>query len=130
MDKTNEFSFILKPSRHGVGVFATHDIKKGTYLRLFGDEENTGDVSIVRQKADVPEFFRTYCVDRGNEMRCPADFGCMEMGWYLNHSKTPNAFHKDYEFYAARDISAGEEITVDYNTFEESGDGKEEYYNR
>lgn len=41
LDKTDEFSFILKPSEYGIGVFATHNIKKDTYLRLFGKEKNT-----------------------------------------------------------------------------------------
>ena len=61
-------------------------------------------------------------------MRCPKDFGCMEIGWYLNHSKTPNAYHRNYEYYALRDIKTGEEITVDYNTLEEPEEAKENYY--
>ena len=39
MKKTTEFSFILKPSKYGVGVFATHNIAKGTYLRLFNEKD-------------------------------------------------------------------------------------------
>lgn len=128
MNKTSEFSFILKPSKYGVGVFAAHDISKGVHLRLFGDEDKMGDVSVLRKKTDIPEFFREYCVDRGDEMRCPADFGCMEMGWFLNHSKDPNAYHKNYEFYAMRDIFEGEEITINYNSLEEPEDSKESYY--
>ncbi len=126
--KTTEFSFVLKNSHYGIGVFAVHDIKAGTYLRVFGDEDNEGDVSIVRKKEDVPEFFRSYCVDRGNTMMCPKDFGCMEVGWHINHSKTPNTHHHNYEFFALRDIKAGEEITIDYNTLEESDEAKEEFY--
>ena len=38
--KTTEFSFILKPAKHGIGVFATHNIKIKTFLRLFGDKNN------------------------------------------------------------------------------------------
>ena len=34
---TNEFSFVLKGTQYGVGVFAVHDIQKGSHLRLFGD---------------------------------------------------------------------------------------------
>jgi SET domain-containing protein len=129
METTNEFSFVLKPSVHGIGVFAAHDIMAETYLRLFGNEDKTNDVSVIRNKKDVPEFFRTYCVDRGEELLCPADFGCMELGWHVNHSSTPNAHHKNYEFYALRDIKAGEEITINYNTLEEPDNSKEEYYN-
>ena len=128
-NKTTEFSFILKPAEHGIGVFAVHDIKAETYLRLFGDEENEKiDVSVIRKKEDVPKFFQQFCVGRGDTLRCPKDFGCMEVGWYLNHSKTPNTYHKNYEYYAIRDIKAGEEITINYNTLEEPKAAKENYY--
>jgi len=108
--------------------FAVHDIKAGTYLRLFGGETETTDVLVLRNKENVPEFFRQYCIDRSETLLCPKDFGCMEVGWYLNHSKTPNAYHRNYNFYALRDIKAGEEITVNYNTLEEPEEAKEDYY--
>jgi hypothetical protein len=127
-NKTTEFSFILKAAKYGVGVFATHDIKKGTYLRLF-NEENV-EVSRLRNKKDVPEVFQEYCVDRGDMLLCPSDFGHMEVGWYLNHSKDPNAYHKDYNYYALRDIKEGEEIIIDYNTLEEPEESKKEYYSK
>ncbi len=128
-NKTTEFSFILKTTEHGIGVFAVHDIKAETYLRLFGDEKNEkNDVSVIRKKEGVPKFFQQFCVSRGDTLRCPKDFGCMEVGWYLNHSKTPNAYHKNYEYYAIRDIKAGEEITIDYNILEEPKEAKENYY--
>lgn len=128
INKTTEFSFILKPSQYGVGVFAVHDIKARTYLRLFGTETIDTDMSILRNKNDVPEFFRQYCVDRGSKLMCPQDFGRMELGWYLNHSKTPNAFHNNRGCYALRDIKAGEEITIDYNNLGEPEEAKEGYY--
>lgn len=54
---TTEFSFVLKLSEHGVGVFAVHDIKEGTYLRFFGEEkDDTVDVAIPRKKEDVPYY--------------------------------------------------------------------------
>ena len=130
MDTTNEFSFILKSSEHGIGVFAVHEIKKGTSLRLFGDEKRLENRVIVRSKKDVPELFREYCMDRGDSLLCPPDFGHMQLGWHLNHSKTPNATHRDYHWYAARDIRAGEEITIDYNSLEEPENAKEGYYNQ
>ncbi len=127
-DKTTEFSFVLKPAQHGIGVFAVHDIKAETYLRLFVGETEETNVSVSRKKEDVPEFFRQYCIDMGKTLYCPKDFGCMEIGWHLNHSKTPNAHHRNYDFYALRDILAGEEITIDYNSLEESDEAKDDYY--
>ncbi|HEU4677422.1 MAG TPA: SET domain-containing protein [Candidatus Paceibacterota bacterium] len=131
MGETNEFSFVLKPAAHGVGVFATHGIAKGTHLRMFGDGETVSNRSVVRNKEDVPEQFREYCADRGEKLLCPADFGQMAVGWYLNHSREANAIpDEDYKWYAARDIEAGEEITIDYNSLGEPAEAREDYYSK
>lgn len=129
MNQTNEFSFVLKPSTHGVGVFATHDISKDAHLRLFGDGEKIDLRSQRRNKNSVPEPFRDYCMDRGETLVCPEDFGRMQLGWYLNHSSNPNAYRdKDFKWYALKHIKAGEEILIDYNSLEEPDEAKEPYY--
>lgn len=113
--KTNELSFVLKPSRiHGIGVFATHDIEKGTKLRFFP----RSDKFRTLKKSEKYEYFlKTYCVSLGKKRySCPKDFGRMSIGWYLNHSDSPNAYHKKYTYYAGRDIKSGEEITINYKT--------------
>ncbi len=130
MDKINEFSFVLKPSNHGIGVFAVHDIKKDMPMRVFGE---TNPRRFLKKK-DVPEEFRSFCVDRGDMLICPPDFGYMPLGWYLNHSQYPNTeprggyFEDGYHFFAKRDILAGEEIFINYNDLEEPNEAKEEYY--
>jgi SET domain-containing protein len=127
---TNEFSFVLKPSKYGVGVFAAHGIAKGTPLRLYGDEPNMALRSLERNKEDVPESLRDYCMDRDNGILiCPRDFGRMEVGWYINHSSQPNTYRDEkYDWYAARDIVADEEIVIDYNLLEEPAEARDEYY--
>lgn len=129
MDFTNEFSFVLRPSEHGIGVFAVHDIWKDVHLRLFGDREPF-DIRIQeRSKTDVPEPFRDYCIDRGERLSCPQDFGQMHIGWYLNHSSQPNTYRDaDYKWYALRKIKAGEEILIDYNSLDEPEEVKKNYY--
>lgn len=127
--KTTEFSFILKPSEYGIGVFAVQDIPQGTYLRLFGEGDNLKDRSVIRDKDGVPKIFQDYCMARGEDLICPNDFGQMAIGWYLNHSTNPNAYHKNYNWYAARNISMGEEIFIDYNSLEEPKEFVENYYN-
>lgn len=130
MNATNEFSFLLKPSAYGVGVFAAHDIPEGTHLRLFGDKETIDLRSIERTKDSVPEVFRDFCMDRGDTLVCPQDFGHMHVGWYLNHSKDSNTYRDtDYKWYASKDIKEGEEILIDYNSLEEPTEAKAEYYN-
>lgn len=128
MDSTNEFSFVLKPSEHGIGVFAAHDIKEGTYLRLFGDEPELTDRSRTLKASEVPDTFKEYCINKGDELIGPQDFGAMPVGWYLNHSVNSNATHRNLHWYASRDIVAGEEILVDYNSLGEPEKGKEDFY--
>lgn len=133
---TDEFSFVLKPGSHGIGVFAAHDIKEGTHLRLFADEKTHDHLIRSLKKEDIPDAFKDLCIDRGNTMLCPPDFGAMPVGWYLNHSSVPNAGHhgenevehRRYQWYALRDIKSGEEITIDYNSLEEPEKGKEDFY--
>lgn len=132
-DYTDQFSFILKPSTiegAGVGVFAAHDIKEGTLLRLFGDKEySEGQISTTREYYDVPDIFRTYCIYKeGGKILCPLDFGNMPLGWYLNHSENSNTIEKEDGWYTKKDIKEGEEILIDYNTFNEPEEYKDEYY--
>lgn len=101
--------------------------KEESYLRLFGDKKDQ-HTSVIRNKKDVPKNFELHCVDRGEKLACPKDFGCMEIGWHLNHSKSSNAFHRNYNYYALRDIKAGEKIVIDYNSPEEPEEAKDDYY--
>lgn len=147
ISQTTEFSFMLKPSTiegAGVGVFAVHHIPAGAkaFMTSF---------SIRRIKRSlVPTILAQYCllID-DEEMLCPTNFGCMEIGWYINHSDKPNIAHektiplseltltdneintlKPRPFIAIRDIKAGEEILLDYNSLGEPEHLKESYYKR
>jgi SET domain-containing protein len=113
--KTTELSFVLKPSAiQGIGVFAVHPIKKGTKLRLFVRGEKVRRLKLNEKNR---LFVKTYCIPLGERRyTAAADFGRMSIGWYLNHSDSPNAFHKNYTYYAERKIESGEEITIDYET--------------
>lgn len=129
MNSTNEFSFVLKPSAHGVGVFVTHDIAEGTKLRLFIEEDQ------IRSKDSVPEAFLGFCIDRGDTVITPRDFGHLSVGWYMNHSSNPNVVRcgsnqetHGIQWCARRNIKAGEEILADYNQLEEPEEAKKDYY--
>lgn len=106
---TDEFSFALRPSPlDGIGVFAVHGIKQDAVLRLF-TADDTRDLFI-----EIPATFQKHVV-ADNPTMCPADFGRMSVGWYLNHSDQPNATHSNYVYRALRDIAADEEVTIDYH---------------
>jgi SET domain-containing protein len=116
--RTSHISFYLKPSKkHGVGVFIRHSIQKGTLLHLFDKSEKL--VYRNPNHAHKAFFVHRFGVSAGNGMHStPAKFSRMSIGWYLNHSKRPNVFHKNYVFYAKKNILEEEELTIDYATLE------------
>jgi hypothetical protein len=54
----------------------------------------------------------------------------MSIGWYLNHSSTPNAHWDDdlNGYVSSRMLRAGEELLIDYNLFEEPAEKKAAWY--
>lgn len=116
-DRTDEYSFILRPDAHGgIGVFAAHAINKGAALHLSNDD--AAFAPRIVPESSIPGEFRKFCIDEGNGMVTrPADFAHMEMVWFLNHSPDANAAHdENYIYRALRDIAKGEEIFIDYET--------------
>jgi hypothetical protein len=89
-------------------------LKKNTKLRLFARSEQ---IRYLKSSTRLQPALIVYCIPLvDGSYICPADFGRMSIGWYLNPSDTPNAFHKNYMYYAKRRIREGEEITIDYGT--------------
>lgn len=133
----SEFSFMLKPSSlGGIGVFAIHDVKAGTHIF-------TTTFSLRTLKIEnVPTDLRMYCIYLNDEeCLCPERFDRMELGWFINHSFTPNIARmnivdpadvanslKVRALYAIKDIKAGDEILIDYNNLKEPEHLKEDYY--
>lgn len=113
--ETDETSFVLRASPlAGVGVFITHPVKKGQYLALFvQDEVRRIPYSEMEKNPQLRAFCLTYGIERREYVCVPHSFAQMDIGWYLNHSPTPNADH-DGQWLALRDIEAGEEITIHY----------------
>jgi SET domain-containing protein len=131
MGETDEFSFMLGPSAitgAGVGVYATQDIAAGSFLAVLPP----GYKSRRRHESELHQHFHKYCeAEEGDYWRTPDDFSRMEIGWYINHSFNPNATCNEAdEYYALRDIVAGEEILIDYNDLNEPEDKKEAFYKR
>src|SRR5271157_4567153 len=111
----------LEPSTiHGVGVFAIIPIPKGTYAFMDHDEPIVWvDKSIVESlPKPLRELYYSFAIIKGEKYGCPKSFNDLTASWYLNHSERPNmAADKDYRFYAVRDVSAGEELTIDYRSY-------------
>lgn len=113
----------LKPSRiHGVGVFAITDIPRGSYVFHKDDEKMVWIEKgfIENLPKEVRKLYDDFCVIRNDIYGCPESFDKLTPSWYLNHSDNPNVYaDEDYRFIAMRDIKAGEELTVNYNTYSE-----------
>ncbi len=125
---TNHESFILKPSTvedSGIGVFATHSIKKGTRLELFTESFE----EVLREKEDVPAVLQGYCLDQEHgKLLCPKYFNRMDIGNYLNHSREANTRWDGTAYYALYDIEEGAELFSNYNELGEPEETKEDYY--
>ena len=115
--ETDEFSFILKPSKiAGVGCFATHAIAKGTRLRVFNGGNRTFSIKEANNTPVLKKFCDFFGVIDGDKFITAGNFSAMAVGWYMNHCDDFNAHHDEgYKYFASRNIKAGEEITIDYN---------------
>jgi len=127
----NEVYCRIMPSRiSGVGVFAIRDIPanidplpedEDKEWFPFKSEEFEGmHPSIVQTIKDLCVFSEgVYWVPK-------LGLHTLDIAQFLNHSETPNlTSDKDGEIFVTnRPIKAGEEITVDYRTFDEGIDEK------
>jgi hypothetical protein len=120
----------LKPSKihkGGVGVFAITDIEKGRPLFNGGCEEMlwVSESDFKRAPLAIRRLYRDFSVFKkeANTFGCPTNFNRLTISWYLNEPKRgdkPNVYCKNYDFYAARKINAGEELTVNYPEYSDS----------
>ena len=114
MKPASPIRLILKPSSiDGIGVFALTTIPRGAPVPLSheNDSKIITDDEIVRLPQD---YLRFHVPDPEGNWWGPIDYHLMSFGWFLNHSKNPN-IDVSANFTAVRDISFGEELTIDYS---------------
>jgi hypothetical protein len=111
---------------HGIGVFAEQPIRAGT--NIFAND--TRDICWVSASvltdgsfsAFQRRFYEDFAIRRGDELGCPANFNLLTAGWYVNEpppGDEPNVIATpDFDLVAARDIAAGEELTLLYSSFD------------
>jgi SET domain len=112
---------------HGIGVFAQQPIKTGT--NVFPND--TREISWVPRSLLTDQslavfqrrFYEDFAIRRGDELGCPANFNLLTVGWYVNEPPDgvePNLVPTEsFDLIAARDIAAGEELTIRYASFVE-----------
>jgi SET domain-containing protein len=114
---------MIKPSPlHGIGVFAIRDIPKGT-RDLFSQGVGEWIKLTIAEVEALPKHSRdlveNHCLFDEDYYYVP-DYGfkLVDLVIYLNHSDTPNiiSINEGEFFEAIRDITAGEELLLDYGT--------------
>lgn len=113
-----------KVDKNGVGVFAIRSIKKGTNI-FSTDTAKMVPVDgkqIKRLPKEIKKLYEDFCVIKkkknGKTYLCPRNFNVLTVAWYINDSDDPNVrCDKYYDFFALRNIRAGEELTAEYSTY-------------
>ncbi len=103
----NQFVEIRKSEKHGKGLFALKDFKKGEEMYVL----KKGKIVSHDEIKNLSELEKIHLDKIGeNEYEIIESPGC-----YINHSCEPNVEEKNRTGYALRDIQKGEEITIDYD---------------
>jgi len=93
---------IKHSSIHGLGIFAAIDLKANT------------NIGLGMWKIHISEENNDHSMQRN------------DLCTYMNHSINPNVYYKkdrfdNYYFYTKCDVGRGEELFIDYNTFDFEG---------
>jgi uncharacterized protein len=107
----------LSDGEYNRGVFATQDIKKGELLHQAPVLAYPNEQHEHIEKTLLADYAFEYGIGRTAIL--------LGYGMLFNHSYTPNATYEinfdneTFDFFAYKDISAGEEILINYNGDEE-----------
>lgn len=119
----------LGQTSNGIGVVAIKKIAQGTdpfkncmpntvFITLSPAEVDDLDAAVKQMVID-------FCPLQHGKYYLPnTGLNSIDKSYYLNHSHTPNMITKDdgENFTASRDIEVGEELTADYNTYDEQAE--------
>ncbi len=110
---------------HGIGIFAIRAIPAGT--NVFADDR-TGLVWIERSAIEAAglseallRLYEDFAIRDGSRFGCPETFNTMGVGWQLNQpaagTEANTVIGGNLGIFAARDIGAGEELTIRYASY-------------
>lgn len=107
-------NFEIKTSAFGIGLFAVCDIKKNDLIVDWND--GSGTLYKLKSVFDLPEIAKNHAIQ------------CNENEW-IDHPEGRNGNHScsancgwngRFKLVAMKDIAQGEELTLDYDTMEDS----------
>lgn len=114
------YTRIGRSATHGVGVLAIRSIPKDT-LVFEGESELVVWVArdeVRRMPRAIRSLYEDFGMVWGDKLGVPPTLNMLSVGWYVNHSDTPNVeAGDDGRFRTLRRIRVGEELTADYRTF-------------
>lgn len=99
----------------GYGIFATHDIPKGTITWVKDELDRVFTKKEIDQmtEANLENLLKYTYRDRNGDY-----FFCWDLTRYVNHSYSPNSMLTALGFeIAIKDIKKGDELSNDYGTF-------------
>lgn len=116
--------YLDKSPIHGLGVFSVHPISRGTEIWRFS---KGFDLDLPPYYVnDMPPVLLKKLRHYGYiDLNLNRFILCCDDARFINHSDNPNVY-TDYSQdrygvdFAVRDIEAGEELTVDYSSFEDT----------
>ncbi len=116
----------LKPCKYGVGVFAIRDIKKGT--EPFPDLHYHASISYTKKELEhlhpeIKKMIHDYSGIIDNKYHISrVGFNTLQIEFFINHSEDPTLeYTQDGILIAKKDIKAGEELTTNYDHFNDPG---------
>src|SRR3712207_1421002 len=103
---------------HGLGVFLTEPVRKGELIWRFDSRIDL--IYTAEEIATLPSHVQRYLRTYTTWHEATGVYVlCGDNGRYFNHSDTPTTISNAISFgddRAARDLTAGEELTSDYKT--------------
>jgi SET domain-containing protein len=103
-----------------VSLRSIRDIPAGAMV-FQGESERVTWVSraaVRRLPKTIRALYEDFGMVSGDQIAVPPTLNMLSVGWYVNHSHTPNVEADDSgRFHALRRIRKGEELTADYRTF-------------
>jgi hypothetical protein len=120
MSSPSQPQFFLAASPiQGVGVYTWFPVAKGRMIFPYNDVDDCVLITSPPAEGPLKVMTNRYGVETKEGIWIPSDFNRMGVWWFLNHSTEPNIEYEGNDIVAARDLAAGEELTIDYRTLDE-----------
>lgn len=129
LNSLNDVYCRIGRTTHGVGLVAIRPIPKGTnpfkHCDPYGDALMISKEELISCNApdEAKKLVKDFCPLQNGIYYVPDDgIDCIDKSYFINHSTNPNLTSNDrgITFITARDIETGEELTADYDFYDDN----------